>query len=68
MQPGKGIYIKKQDKVLLGWLLAATNRLENIEPGSVIEMIYSWNNSKNDIFNFRPSSRKVVYFKDSKRG
>ena len=39
MQPGKGIYIKGQDKVLLEWLLAAANRSENIELGLVIEMI-----------------------------
>ena len=39
MQPGKGTYIKRQDKNLLGWLLAAVNRSENVEPGSVIEMI-----------------------------
>ena len=68
MQPGKGTYIKEQDKDLPRWLLAAANRSENVEPGSVIEMIPNWNDGKNEIFNFRPSSRKVVHFKDSKRG
>ena len=39
MQLGKGMYIKEQDKDLLRWLLATANRSENVEPGSVIEMI-----------------------------
>ena len=31
-------------------------------------MIHNWNDGKNEIFNFWSSSRKVVHFKDSKRG
>ena len=68
MQPGKGTYIKGQDKDLSRWLLAATNRSKNVEPGSVIKMICNWNDGKNEIFDFWPSSRKALHFKDSKRG
>ena len=68
MQPGKRTYIKEQDKDLLGQLLAAVNRSKNIEPESVIEMIHNWNGSKNEIFDFWPSSTKAVHFKDLKRG
>ena len=60
MQLGKGTYIKGQDKDLLGWLLAAANRSENVKLGLVIEMIHNWNDSRNEIFNFQPSSRKAV--------
>jgi len=31
-------------------------------------MIRNWNNGKNEIFDFWPSSRKALHFKDSKRG
>ena len=67
MQLGKGMYIKEQDKDLSRQLLAAVNRSENIELESVIEMICNWNDGKNKIFDFRPSSRKAVHFKDSKK-
>ena len=51
----------------MGWLLAAANRLENVEPGLVIEMIHNWNDGKNEIFDFQPNSRKASKFKESKR-
>ena len=68
MQLGKGTFIKGQDKDLPGWLLATMNRSENVEPGLVIKIIHNWNDGKNEIFDFWPSFRKVLHFKDSKRG
>ena len=35
---------------------------------SVIEMICNWNDSKNEIFDFRPNSKKALKFKAIKRG
>ena len=67
IQLGKGTYIKGQDKDLSEWLLAAVNRSDNIILESVIKMIRNWNDSKNEIFDFRPSSSKALNFKNSKR-